>query len=537
MSKDVKIIKIKNANGTTYIYEDKAYWDKELKQGRHKRVCIGKVDPKTNEYIYNKYYKMNNKMKKVSEKSLEISSTQLYGQKLVLEETIKDSSLMNILIKAFGKEDAKLIYAFAWYSLATRKPLYLADDWGYAHGYKDSELCSQRSSDLLKRITEDKKNTFFLHWLKKMGESHNVLMDITSISSYSRNNGYLEYGYNRDKEKLPQINLAYVSSSNNAIPLWYKELEGSMSDKSILSEIINTLNKLEYKNLCMLFDRGFYSNTNIKTLLDNKIHFTVPVPSLYSWTNEIIKENRKSISSPGNLIENKETQIIYATTKYYTHETYGRFWVHLYYDATRKERAIASFFERLNKEKEELETTDKCVKDTYAKFFKINNTPKKGRKVSYNDEVINEYVNSNLGYWILLSNKEKDAKEALRHYRERNDIETLFDDVKNVNDAKRLRVHSCDAMQGKTFIVFISVILRRLLRNQLEKTVGKDRRYMNVDLALSKLDTITITKFKGKYKPIVSTLTKNQRILLDAFNINTDNFKHSQEYISAESLS
>ncbi len=33
--------------GVTYAYESVSYWDKEKKQSRAKRKCIGKVDPET----------------------------------------------------------------------------------------------------------------------------------------------------------------------------------------------------------------------------------------------------------------------------------------------------------------------------------------------------------------------------------------------------------------------------------------------------------------------------------------------------------
>ena len=34
-------------SGITYAYETQYYWDKEKKQSRCKRVCVGKVDPDT----------------------------------------------------------------------------------------------------------------------------------------------------------------------------------------------------------------------------------------------------------------------------------------------------------------------------------------------------------------------------------------------------------------------------------------------------------------------------------------------------------
>ncbi len=35
-------------NGTTYVYESTNYWDKEKKQSRSKRVCVGKLDEEGN---------------------------------------------------------------------------------------------------------------------------------------------------------------------------------------------------------------------------------------------------------------------------------------------------------------------------------------------------------------------------------------------------------------------------------------------------------------------------------------------------------
>ncbi len=40
--------------GVTYVYEAVSYWDKEKKQPRNTQVCIGKIDPKTGEFIPSK---------------------------------------------------------------------------------------------------------------------------------------------------------------------------------------------------------------------------------------------------------------------------------------------------------------------------------------------------------------------------------------------------------------------------------------------------------------------------------------------------
>ena len=37
--------------GITYVYESKAYWDKEKKQSPAKRTLIGRIDPETGEMV------------------------------------------------------------------------------------------------------------------------------------------------------------------------------------------------------------------------------------------------------------------------------------------------------------------------------------------------------------------------------------------------------------------------------------------------------------------------------------------------------
>ena len=37
--------------GITYVYESKAYWDKEKKQSRAKRTLIGRIDPETGDIL------------------------------------------------------------------------------------------------------------------------------------------------------------------------------------------------------------------------------------------------------------------------------------------------------------------------------------------------------------------------------------------------------------------------------------------------------------------------------------------------------
>ena len=48
---------INKKTGVTYVYESTSFRDKKTKQPRNKRVCIGKLDPASGEFIASKRLK------------------------------------------------------------------------------------------------------------------------------------------------------------------------------------------------------------------------------------------------------------------------------------------------------------------------------------------------------------------------------------------------------------------------------------------------------------------------------------------------
>ena len=85
------------------------------------------------------------------------------------------------------------------------------ENWCKSHLHPSQHiLTSQAISKLLASQTEDARQTFFKQWSRIMMEKECLCYDITSVSSYSEQNEYVKYGYNRDKEKRPQINMAML---------------------------------------------------------------------------------------------------------------------------------------------------------------------------------------------------------------------------------------------------------------------------------------------------------------------------------------
>ena len=191
----------------------------------------------------------------------------------------------------------------------------------------------------------------------------------------------------------------------------------------------------------------------------------------------------------------------------------------MYYNAHRRAIAIDSFNEELLGYKAELES-GKLVKEhqvAYDVYFVLKTTPKRGTKVSYNEEAIKQYISRYAGFQALLSNTIKDPVKTLQVYRDKDLVEKCFDNLKNQLDMKRLRMHSAASADGRLFIQFIALIYMSALRREMRKS-DLTQQYTVREL-LKEMDTLTKVKYSGKYGHILTEMTKPQRRILETLDI------------------
>ena len=532
------IIKIKAKNGTTYAYEDYSYWDKARGYSTHKRRSIGKV-LEDGSIAYNKYYQ-SRVMDSAVETELPgeavveeqagdsstgvdgpaVSYTIRVGQKMVLDKVCEGTSVRKSLLDAFSAEDADSIIALAYYTVCRGKAFCHSEDWLEARGYADLGLTSQRISEFLASISDDRQNAFFKSWMARQGKGDSMLFDITSVSTYGKGNPYAERGYNRDHESLEQVNLGLLTSVASGLPMWFAMTPGSMSDKAVLEYVLKMLSKLGAKKFTFFGDRGFYSEYNLQLITKKGHRFTIPVPSTVGWQKKMIAEHKQGLLSPRNAIELEDGQLVYGKTVFRMTE-YGRTWYHIFFDAARKSKVIDDFMRRLRRCKDELvdgRTVEKN-KTMYETYFHVRETPKRGRVVEYNDQAVNDFIENDSCYWVLMSTSEKDTRKALLAYRDRNDVEVNFDDVKNAEDMRRMRNHNEKTIKGKMFVVFIALILLTKLRMEVQKVAPKERHYWSERDFLEKVDTYTRIHFENRYKDVYTIPTAAQRDIFDFFKL------------------
>jgi len=521
-------------SGTTYVYRQESYWDKSKGRSATKQVCIGKLD-ENDEIVYNKRYS-DPEARDALERGETITESVVSGQSLVLTKAATDTGLDRILKKTFGRDAADYLLSLAYAVVATgdgtmyAAPVWIEDNDCPLH---DRPPSSQDISRVLGALGAGETEEFLRAWMghRNKGKGEQYCFDITSISSHNAKNPFVEWSHNRDKEKIPQINLALLTSVSSRIPTYYEVLPGSMSDVKAIKVFCERMKKYGTGKIRMLLDRGFYSEGNLARLIDERIGFYIPVPANIKWAQELVDAHRDDVEMPEHIISvtDDRRDAIYGMT-ILSKMAGKRVWKHLYYDTARRTEHILSFFSNLACWEDELESGDmkEANQWAYDAYFTVKITPKRGRKIFRRQDVINTYKTDRAGFWVIVSNCEKDAGAALESYRERSTIEQTFDDLKNELDMRRLRTHNSDTMHGRVFVQFLALVLTSQIRATLygawesRKEVPKNdrlsRRYSLKELML-RLGSYRKTRFSGRYGEVTSTPTKAQREIFTAFGI------------------
>lgn len=505
--------------GVTYVYSiEKSYWDKEKKSPRNKQSCLGKLDPVTGEIIPTKHRQKREKLNTTLGGITAVS--RVAGPYLLLDSLTKKLGLDTMLKKCFP-DKCRFLLSLVYFIVHKGLALSRAEQWSSSclHPFEEPFI-SQRISEFLRQISEDERQHFLLIWLKNILEKDYLCYDITSVSSYARHNEYTRFGYNRDNESLEQINVAMLFGQNSCLPAYYRRMPGNISDVSTLKTTMQSLDFLGADSMHLVLDRGFYSSSNIDELYVKQYKFTIAIPTGRAWIENYLDKHYQNIGSPQNYLITEEDEVLYVITELHKWgEKSHRAYLHIYYNAERAAEEFDSFTRKLIGYRNEV-IEGKRIEDheeAYHRYLTIKETPKRGLKVSFNDAEIQKYRKRYCGFFCIMSNKIKSAKEALNVYRTKDVVEKSFDDLKNHLDMKRLRVHTAAAMDCRLFLQFIALIYTSAIRNVLQ--ADKKLKHLTAREVLEELETISKIKYSNRYGQLFTEITSFQRHILQTFGI------------------
>ena len=520
---------VKNKIGThVYLYESESYRDENGKVKNNRRV-IGKIDPLTGKYMYKPEYieqkgidldKIDtNEVKLYSVNDVKKSIVKEFGVFYLLDEISTQIGLSDVL-KEVLPSIWKEVLNLAFYIVASGEPALYCEDWLYkSECYESKEMSSQRISELLVTITQDDRMNFYEAWGRYRCEKEYVALDITSISSYSKLINDVEWGYNRDKEKLPQINVCLLLGEESKLPILQIEYSGSIKDVSTLKSTLETASNLSLDNMSLVMDKGFGSVKNINTMLSkkNSIRFVIAVPFTLTFAKKQVESERKDINCVDNTIV-IGSDVLRGITKTRVWNSEHDIYTHIYLNTDTANEAQNKIYGNVRKIINEVkQDPEKHInKPDVKKYLNVRKSERSeiGYTINVKEEVILEEL-ANEGWLVLVSNHIDNAEEAIGIYRSKDVVEKGFNHMKNCLNLARLRVHSDNAMENKLFIGFIALIITAHIHKIMEEHNFYDCWTMKKMIKI--LERLKIHYIKNDR--IIVPLTKDQKLIFNAFGI------------------
>ena len=291
-----------------YIYESVSYRNEDGKP-RNKRVPIGKVDPSTNKPIYKAEYLARMvessaqfeeaaPLKTFTVDEIRQSSVLEFGAQYLFKNIAQNIGLLDA-IKTTLPNCHQEIFMLACFLVTSGDPFLYCEEWlsKTAHP-KISSLSSQRISELLQIITPEEREAFYQAWCAMRAEQEYLALDITSTSSYSTGIQDVEWGYNRDNENLPQINLCMLMGETSRLPVYQVPYSGSLKDVSTLETTLSKMDAISTnKNILIVMDKGFFSARNVNVMLNRSepTRFIIAMPFTSKFAQTMVDSERKDI--------------------------------------------------------------------------------------------------------------------------------------------------------------------------------------------------------------------------------------------------
>lgn len=408
-----------------------------------------------NYYLYevsSKYDPVLKRAKKVSGKILG-SITQERGfvkseKRLLVERAAKPINISNICVREYGvtsflneyngeiaqrlqfyfPDQYQLIIYMAFTRLVQNSPLknmafHIAKSMLSIH---DQTIYNEKTFSLALREIGSRRDQISEYLKSFIKPNDYVLVDMTNMFSASSQMRFSKEGYNSDFIFDKQFNLMYVYSPRLVQPVYYRLFCGNIKE---VRGFKLCLQESGIAEALVIADKGFYSKANINNLKQEGLQYIIPLKRDNSLI-EYEKLDRKKLS-------------------YFKFEERYIWYTHYILDG----ESIFIFKDEKLKVQEEKDYLDRI--ETLPEEYQIKTFHEKTER---------------FGTIALISNaSNQDPQHIFTSYKSRNQIEVMFDGIKNILHADRTYMQNDDALEGWMFINHIALQWYYQIYNLLKK--------------------------------------------------------------------
>ena len=507
----------------TYLYEATSYWDKNYQRTENFKNSIGRIDTATGETFYKQQYidKLKRKGKPTEnmqvwidgrlakakrgnlsfDNKMELAQEILgtvkdYGVAYFLQSIAEKTGLLKTLERAIPQCWEK-IFVLACYLVASDKPVMYCSDWTESNECLDAgSMSSQRISELLAGFGYSDRCSFYELWYSHIRENEYLALDITSVSSYSQNIDFMEWGYNRDGEKLPQVNVCMLFGEKSKFPVYQALYSGSLKDVSTLEATLAEFSTLTgARDIMLVMDKGFFSIKNTNMLLrkkeDDCYKFLLPVAFTCNFAKDRIIDERDHIDGVDNVILTSGAPVrgVHRFLKWGNAGV--KLHTHVFFNPEKALKERNELYDQVTrlKAKANIDPDDQKLQKEFMQYLLIDKPANihEGASVSIRKDAFEKELETT-GWFVLVSNQIEDTQTAYDLYRAKDVVEKSFFQYKNRLGLNRFYVHTDDRMLNKAFVAFVALILSSHIHNIMkEKQLYKHMSFDKLLIILSKL--------------------------------------------------
>lgn len=504
-----RIIHSQQKNGDIYVLERTTLYDSEKKYNKVLSTKLISKIPKGTEIpipTRPKRDKISNDRKNVPNGSLKklvssssdkvVASRKRVGMMNIIDHIGKTSGIDDALYASTDVGTAQKIISVARYLLATNgQSLPGIATWQYNHPLPYTEGISEEVYHRLFNevgLDESLQQSFFKSRCDMLNGGAGIAYDSTTYSTYSENQLEARYGFNKASDGLKTVKYLALYSIEHRQPIAFTKQPGDLPDVLTIGNALNQLLALGVSGAEIITDNGYYSEQNISEMYQAHFDFITLAKTGLKWIKSEIDDHYNDMDKLSNVCPydptthgitvmlmrdfikirkyaNKKSRAAQGDEEIFSRRAY----LHIFFNASRKVDEDQSFERDLLSLKEKLENgmsiddLNDAAQKKVKKYFVIRTWGKK-TIISINEKACAQAKKYH-GYFVLVSNGEKDTFKALSKYRKREHIEDYFRSSKQHADSMRIRVWDADTLRGRMFVQFISLCYYEYLSECVRK--------------------------------------------------------------------
>lgn len=540
--KDVIVNKPKGAKlcpsgKSVYVYHVlESIYHSDKKYNTEKRVSIGKMvnGSKTkmipNERFVLYYPELLSASRKLPDPP-GFSQTLHVGAVVAQRQIARNIGLTDILTDIYGDTIAREIMNVVSFVLTEESAVFQRyPSFMREHLPENREIRSDSwlSSRLLRQEISDERIMEMLRQWNRLNCDDGMVYigcDSTNFNTEAEDISLAEFGAAKDDPTKPQVNLAVAVNQADSTPLYYDLFPGSIIDLTECSQLVEQLHIFGYRNVGLLFDRGYFSESNVRELDSLEFGFMMMLREDQKFVRELIKAHGSEIKDhPDTYINSMEVFGITVRDTLYDRQRY----FHIYYDEVKAGYAKRRFLNRLSALKNELsELKGRILRKNaglkkYRPWFDLGIDSQTHILQSFTpkEEKINSRIMS-AGFFVIMTSEPMETDTALDTYRGRDNIEKFFRGIKSGMDFDSPGVHDDQSLAAKIHLMFIAGIIRNrfhLACSMIKKVTGNRKAY-TVPAVFDQLEQIECTAFENGIYQRRYALTAKQKLILETLNI------------------